>query len=193
MIVCGPDLKFIYAHLHSFVFYWKYSSIDNIYSVFFINPTQCNNDRYFIMTERALCFSADNFPLQQLASRPVQPRLKKRPSWRPFCSTQENQAPEKNGSTSFWRGPFCCPFWRCWSILERTFLARISWKYFFVCFFLFSIFLFNKKNFSSSVFFFQKQLKIFLFIFNKFIFTLHIKYKFKHTATVCLFGYSSNR
>jgi len=33
----------------------------------------------------ALRLPADNFPLQQLASRTVQPRLNKRPSWRSFC------------------------------------------------------------------------------------------------------------
>jgi len=56
-------------------------------------------------------------------------------------------------------------------------------KIFFISFFLFSILLIYKKNifcFSFSV-------------FNKFLSTPHKKYKFKHTATVYLFGYSSNR
>jgi len=38
--------------------------------------------------EWTLCLPADNFPLQQLASRLEQPRLKKKPS----CSSQKNQA-----------------------------------------------------------------------------------------------------
>jgi len=45
--------------------------------------------------ERALRLPADNSPLQQLASRSVQPRLEKRPSWQSFCSSQENQAPRE--------------------------------------------------------------------------------------------------
>jgi len=49
------------------------------------------NHQALAFFERALRFLADNFPLQQLASRLVQPRLKKRPSWRSFCSSQENQ------------------------------------------------------------------------------------------------------
>jgi len=66
-------------------------------------------------------------------------------------------------------------------------------KIFFV--FLFSIFLIYKnKNFPSSVlFFFSKTVEDFLFICNKFLSTLHKKYKFKHTATVFLFGYSSRK
>jgi len=49
------------------------------------------NHQAFTFYERALRFPADNFPLQQLASRPVQPRLKKRST----CSLQENQAPRE--------------------------------------------------------------------------------------------------
>jgi len=57
-------------------------------------------------------------------------------------------------------GPFCCgPFWH--EFHENGFF-----------------------HISFSAFFFQKQLKIFLFIFNKFLSTLHKKFKFKHTATV---------
>jgi len=52
-------------------------------------------------------------------------------------------------------------------------------------------FLIYKKNFSLffHFFLFQKQSKDFLFICNKFLSTLQKKYKFKHTATVFLFGY----
>jgi len=46
----------------------------------------------FAFYERALRLLADYFPL---AFRPVQTRLKKRPSWRFFCSSQENQAPRE--------------------------------------------------------------------------------------------------
>jgi len=49
---------------------------------------------------------ADYFPLQQLASRSVQPRLKMRPSRRSFCSSQKNQASREKlilcSSTPLW-------------------------------------------------------------------------------------------
>jgi len=48
-----------------------------------------------VFCERALRFPADNFPLQQLASRSVLSRIKKRPFWRSFCSSQKNQAPRE--------------------------------------------------------------------------------------------------
>jgi len=35
------------------------------------------------------------FLLQHLASNPMQPRLKKKPSWQSFCSSQENQVPRE--------------------------------------------------------------------------------------------------
>jgi len=50
------------------------------------------NHQALAFYERALRLPADNFPLQQLASRTIQPRLKKRPSWRSHCTSQKNQA-----------------------------------------------------------------------------------------------------
>jgi len=48
-----------------------------------------------------------------------------------------------------------------------------------------------ENNFFLFQFSFFKTVEDFLLIFNKFISTLHKKYKFKHIATVFLFGYSS--
>jgi len=69
-----------------------------------------------------------------------------------------------------WRGPFYCgPFWHCpfccWSILERKFLARISWKQFFS-------FTLSFSNF-SSFFFLQKKSKILCLFLPKFLSTRH--------------------
>jgi len=56
--------------------------------------------------------------LQQLASRPVKPRLKKRHSWRSFCSTQENQALREK--------LILCPSTRPWNLpkLHRDHVHR---------------------------------------------------------------------
>jgi len=48
------------------------------------------------------------------------------------------------------------------------------------------------KKISYFIFFFKNSRKIFLFLINFFPFYIK-KYKFKHTATVFLFIYSSNR
>jgi len=62
-------------------------------------------------------------------------------------------------------------------------------------FFFFQFFLINKNYFFRIFSFFSKAVEDILFIFNKFLSTLHKKYKFKHTTTVFyfLFDYSSNR
>jgi len=78
----------------------------------------------------------------------------------------------------FWSGPFCQEFYE---------------NNYFIFFLLFPIFSYKK----ISVFlfsFFSKTVKDFLFIFKKFLSTLHKKYKLKHTTTVFFFfGYSSSR
>jgi len=77
----------------------------------------------------------------------------------------------------FWSGAFWCKFH------EKIFSFAFCFN--FLIYKKISVFLFS--------FFFQKQSKDFLFICNKF-FPLYIKkYKFKHTTTIFLFGYSSNR
>jgi len=74
---------------------------------------------FFVIGPNSLRLPAYNFPQQQLAFRPMKPRLKKRPSWRFFCSTQENQAPREKlilcRSTPPWTPQFvfflfCCIF-----------------------------------------------------------------------------------
>jgi len=62
------------------------------------SPSAGNHDESSstCLYEQALHLPADNFFLQRLASRPERPRLKKRPSWRSFCSSQENQALREN-------------------------------------------------------------------------------------------------
>jgi len=86
-----------------------------------------------------------------------------------------------------WRSLFCCgPFWSghfCHKVHEKFFLfAPLNFQVYHKNFFcLFSIF-----------FWFQKQSKIFCLFLLKLLSILHKKYKFKHTATIFLFGYSSN-
>jgi len=51
------------------------------------------NHQALVFYEQALRLLADNFSLHRLAASQVLPRRKKRPSWRSFYSSQENQAP----------------------------------------------------------------------------------------------------
>jgi len=55
------------------------------------------NHQALAFYERALRITADNFFLEWLASiSRMQPRLKKRPSWISFCSSQEMHVPRKS-------------------------------------------------------------------------------------------------
>jgi len=59
------------------------------------------NHQALAFYERALHFLTDNFPLQQLASRSVQLRLKKRPS----CSLQKKPSPQRKTDLKLIRFP----------------------------------------------------------------------------------------